>query len=87
MNTKAPAPLAALADMKFRQGHLEPARELLIRAIKEDVNDPMLHYQLGKVYKAIGQTSLAIEEFQVYLKLSPEGKHKSEVDQLIQSMK
>ncbi len=87
VNMKAAQPLAALAVLKFRQGHLEPARELLLRAIKEDGNDPMLHYPLGKVYKTIGQTPLAIEEFQVYLKLNPDGKEKGEVEQLINSMK
>ena len=87
VSPKASEPLAALGWIKFRQGQHEAARELYIRAVKENPNDPMLHYQVGKVYKAIGQSALAIESFQAYLKLSPDGKEKAEVEQLIQSLK
>lgn len=84
---KAPGPLAALADLKHRQGHNEAARELLLRAIAQDPNDPDFRYKLGKVYKTIGQGMLAIEQFEVYLKLSPQGKQQAEVKQLIRSIR
>lgn len=83
VNPKASEPLAALGWLKFRMGHIEAARELYIRAITESPNDPMLRYEVGKVYKAIGQSALAIESFQAYLKLRPDGKEKAEVEQLI----
>lgn len=86
-NPNASGPLSALGWLKYKQGHHEAARELYVRAINEDPNDPLLHLQVGKIYKSIGQSTLAIEAFQVYLKLAPEGKDKAEVEQLIRSLK
>lgn len=63
--------LKSLGWIKLNQRHFDIARELYLRAKKRAGNDPEIRKQLGYIYKGIGQSVLAIEEFETYLKLYP----------------
>jgi tetratricopeptide (TPR) repeat protein len=63
--------LMSLAKLKQRQNYNEEARELYVRVLKEEPNNAEAHKELGFIYKATGQSILAIESLKVYLDLNP----------------
>tara|TARA_R110000868_G_scaffold320917_4_gene581986 strand:+ start:5292 stop:8534 length:3243 start_codon:yes stop_codon:yes gene_type:complete len=75
--------LVALAKLKRRQNSHEQARELLLRALKAEPNNPLIHRELGHVYRAVGQGVLAAESFKTYLTLMPSARDRSEIEALI----
>lgn len=79
--------LMSLADIRYRQNYLDEARDYYLRALKEDSTNPQIHKQLGFVYKASGQSLLAIESLTVYLNLFPNAPDRAQVEALIESMK
>lgn len=77
--------LIALANLKRRQNSFDQARELLLRALKVEQNNPVIHRELGHVYRAVGQGSLAAESFKTYLTLLPSAGDRSEIEALIRA--
>lgn len=77
--------LIALAKLKRRQNSHEQARELLLRALKAQPNNPLIHKELGHVYRAVGQGVLAAESFKTYLTLMPSARDRSEIEALIRA--
>ncbi|MFZ8999842.1 MAG: tetratricopeptide repeat protein [Bacteriovoracaceae bacterium] len=79
--------LEALAKMKRGQNFLAESRELFLRAIKQEPSRASLHREIGYVYKGIGQSELAIESFETYLKLSPLAQDQSTIKSYIKQLK
>ncbi len=79
--------LYALGKIKFKQNYLSESQELFSRAIKESPNYAEIYRDIGFVYKAIGQSGLAIESFETYLKLDPTAKDQDRVKQFIQQLR
>lgn len=77
--------LIALGKLKRRQNSYEQARELLLRALKQEPNNPIIHRELGHVYRAVGQGVLAAESFNTYLTLMPSASDRSEIESLIRA--
>ena len=77
--------LLALGRLKRRQNSFDQARELLLRALKADANNPLIHRELGYVYRAVGQGGLAAESFKTYLTLMPSATDRSEIEGLIRA--
>ena len=75
--------LVGLAKLKRRQNSHEQARELLLRALKAEPNNPLIHRELGHVYRAVGQGVLAAESFKTYLTLMPSARDRDEIEALI----
>ena len=86
-NQNEPAPLMALGWIKHRQNYHESAREYYARALKFDEANPEIRKQLGYIYRAIGQGSLALEEFKVYLKLNPAARDRRKIEGIIRQLK
>lgn len=77
--------LVALGNMKRRQNSFDQARELLLRALKVEQNNPLIHRELGHVYRAVGQGGLAVESFKTYLTLLPSAGDRGEIEALIRA--
>ena len=77
--------LIELANLKRRQNSHEQARELLLRALKGEPNNPLVHRELGHVYRAVGQGALAAESFQTYLTLLPSANDRDEIEAYIRA--
>ncbi len=76
--------LISLGLIKIAQRNYEIARELFLRAKKQEPSNPKIRKQLGFIYQGVGQSGLAIEEFQTYLKLYPNAPDRSQVEGRIQ---
>jgi len=71
--------LISLGLIKIAQRNFEVARELFLRAKKQEPSNPKIRKQLGFIYQGVGQSGLAIEEFQTYLKLYPNAPDRDKV--------
>lgn len=76
--------LISLGLIKVAQRNFEVARELFLRAKKQEPSNPKIRKQLGFIYQGVGQSGLAIEEFQTYLKLYPNAPDRNQVEGRIQ---
>lgn len=86
LNARSYGALRGLADIAFKKGQTDMARDLYKRAIAElkgSGDDPTIHRKLGDVYQLMGQGSLAIESYQVYLKLVPDAEDKADIERKI----
>jgi len=86
VNARSYGALRGLADITYKRGQMDMALDLYKRAISElkgTGDDPTVHRKLGDVYRVMGQGSLAIESYQIYLKLVPDASDKAEVEQHI----
>jgi tetratricopeptide (TPR) repeat protein len=88
LNTRSYGALRGLADIAFKQGNMDVAVDLYRRALSEmkEVQEPEIYRKMGDLYRLTGQQSLAIESYQVYLKLNPDAADKSTVEQHIRVM-
>lgn len=85
INTRSYGAIRGLADVAFKRGQLDIALDLYKRAITEmrGFSEPDVHRKLGDVYRLLGQGSLAIDSYQVYLKLVPDAADKGIIEQHI----
>jgi tetratricopeptide (TPR) repeat protein len=72
-----------LGGIKLSERFYDVARELYLRAKREAPNDPEIRKQLAMIYRGIGQSGLAIEEYQTYLKLYPNAPDRNVITQQI----
>jgi tetratricopeptide (TPR) repeat protein len=86
-NIKSVDALMAMAWIKFQQNYINEALELYKRALVANPNNPIAHRQLGKIYQKKGQRVLAYESYRVYLDLLPDAKDKSQVLDIMKSLK
>ncbi len=74
-----PESLYGLCWIKRRQNYLELALQYCRNAKNKDPSDPKIRKELGNVYAGIGQSELAVEEFQTYLNLYPNAPDRAQV--------
>ncbi len=79
--------LYSLCWIKRRQNYLELALQYCRSAKNKDPSDPKIRKELGNVYAGIGQSELAVEEFETYLNLYPNAPDKSQVETNIRVLK
>lgn len=78
--------LMSLGWIKYKQNYLEIARELYMRAKKVEPNNPDIRRALADVYVGIGQSGLAKEEYEIYLKLAPQAKDRNIISNKIRNL-
>ena len=79
--------LIGMGWLKWKQGYLDQAREYYLKALKDNKNNGEIHKALGFIYRDVGQGSLAIDSFRVYLDLTPSAKDRSNIEKVINSLK
>ncbi|PIK14369.1 tetratricopeptide repeat protein [Halobacteriovorax sp. JY17] len=79
--------LMGMGWIKWKQGYLDRAREYYLKALKENQNNGEIHRALGYIYKEIGQSTLAIDSFRVYLDLTPAAKDRAQIQNLMKSLR
>lgn len=75
--------LLAMGWLKLKQGQPAAARELYLRALRNNENDPEIRKRLGYVYKEMGQSIMSIEQFKIYLQLNPAAKDREQINRII----
>lgn len=86
-NSKLVPALMGLGFIKYRNNLYEQARQFYLRAKKEEPNNPEIHKQLGYIFNASGQSSLAAEHFEIYLRLNPGASDKTQIEQYIRALR
>ena len=76
----------SLGWIKLSQRDYDIARELYLRAKRQEPSNPQIRKQLGFIYQGIGQSGLAIEEFSTYLKLFPNAPDRAQVQNQIRAL-
>ncbi len=79
--------LMGLGWLKHRQNFFEEARELYLRARKNDSSNPKIYRALGYAYKATGDSGYAMESFQTYLDISPAAPDRIKIEKEIKSLR
>jgi tetratricopeptide (TPR) repeat protein len=87
LNPKFIPALFSLGWVKSRMRHYDIARELYLRGLRADPSNWKIHRELGLLYKEIGQSKLAIESFEVYLKLNSLAKDRSTIEAKIKALR
>ena len=75
-----------LAELSMKRSNLDLALDLYKRAQKLRVEDPIVNKKIGDVYRLLGQGTLAIEAYKMYLEMEPEAADKKQIDSYIQLM-
>jgi tetratricopeptide (TPR) repeat protein len=83
INGRSVEALIALGWIYYRQNFLDKARELYLRAQREDPSVAEIHRQLGYIYRSSGQGRLAAESFRTYLQLVPNASDRQQIEALI----
>ncbi|MBY0414371.1 MAG: tetratricopeptide repeat protein, partial [Bdellovibrionales bacterium] len=87
LNPKSVDALVAMAGIRISQNYAKEALELLARALREDLTNPMIHKLMGDAYRASGQRALAREKYEDYLKINPVAPDKDNIDSIIRALK
>ena len=86
MNSKSFEALVGLADISTKRNNFDLALDLYKRALKQRGDEPVLHRKIGDVYRLLGQGTLAIESYKMYLEADPEAADKAQIDKYINLM-
>lgn len=86
-NANSVEALMSLAWIKSRQRFFDEAKEYYLRALKQEPGNLEAHKEIAYTYKAMGQSKLAIESFNVYLELDPNASDKAKILQEINLLK
>lgn len=87
LNPRSVDALVSMAIIRLGQNYASEALELLSRALKEDLTNPMIHKLMGDAYRAAGQRALAKEKYEDYLKINPVAQDKDLIESLIRNLK
>lgn len=85
LSTRSYGALRGLADVAAKKGQLDIAFDLYKRAMSDmkDAQEPSIHRKMGDVLRLTGQGRLAIESYQMYLKLDENAPDRSQVEEYI----
>ncbi len=78
--------LVGLSAINLKRSQFDIAIDLLIKARSVDPNNANIHKLLGDAYRKIGQGSLAIESYNIFLELSPNTRYKDEINTYLRLM-
>lgn len=86
VNPRSYEALVGLADISTRRNNFDLALDLYKKASKQRADEPTLHRKIGDVYRLLGQGSLAIEAYKLYLEMDPEAADKAQIEKYINLM-
>jgi tetratricopeptide (TPR) repeat protein len=86
INPKSYEALVGLADLSTRRNNFDLALDLYKKAMKQRGDEALLHKKIGDVYRLLGQGTLAIESYKMYLDMDPEASDKAQIDKYINLM-
>ncbi len=86
MNHRSAGALRGMANIALKRGQLDVALDLFRRGMEGEKDNPDAHRQLGEIYRQMGQPSLAIDSYKLYLKLLPDAPDKTQIEQHIRSL-
>ena len=86
INPRSYEALVGLADISVIRNNYDLALDLYKKASKERSDEPVIQRKIGDVYRLLGQGTLAIEAYKLYLEMDPEAKDKPRIDSYIQLM-
>lgn len=87
LNPKSFDALVGLADLSTMRNNHDLALDLYKRAMKVKSDEPIVHKKIGDVYRQLGQGTLAIEAYKIYLEMDPESPYKNNLEAYINLMK
>lgn len=79
------ASLDQLSQKMLKVSFYEEAYPMLRRMVKQDPDNPETHYSIARCLEFMGRKLRAIQEYQIYLQLAPEGPRASECRSQIES--
>jgi tetratricopeptide (TPR) repeat protein len=86
INPRSYEALVGLADISTRRNNYDLALDLYKKALKQRGDEPDLHKKIGDVYRLLGQGTLAIESYKMYLEMDPEASDKPQIDKYMNLM-
>ncbi|WPU65424.1 tetratricopeptide repeat protein [Peredibacter starrii] len=86
LNPRSYEALVGLADLSTKRNNFDLALDLYKRAMKQKTDEPIIHKKIGDVYRLLGQGTLAIESYKLYLDMEPEAREKANIEAYIQLM-
>ncbi|MEX1099752.1 MAG: tetratricopeptide repeat protein, partial [Bacteriovoracaceae bacterium] len=86
INPKNVDVLVGLAYINFMKSQYEIALDLFKKARRFEPSRAETHKLLGDVYRKIGQSSLAVESYKMFLELSPNSRYKENLQNYIRMM-
>ena len=86
LNPRSYEALVGLADLSTKRNNFDLALDLYKRAMKQKTDEAIIHKKIGDVYRLLGQGTLAIESYKMYLDMNPEAPDKAQIDSYIQLM-
>jgi tetratricopeptide (TPR) repeat protein len=78
--------LLGLAKINFKKSQYDLTLDLFLKARENAPERAEIHKLLGDAYRKMGQSSLAIESYKLFLELSPVSKYKDEINTYVQKM-
>lgn len=86
LNPRSYEALVGLADISTRRNNYDLALDLYKKAMKQRSEEPSIHRRIGDVYRLLGQGTLAIESYKMYLEMEPEASDKAQIEKYINLM-
>lgn len=86
LNPKSYEALIGLADISTKRNNYDLALDLYKKAMVQKGDEPVIHKKIGDVYRLLGQGSLAIESYKLYLEMNPEASDKGQIQSYINLM-
>ena len=86
LNPKSYDALVGLADLSTKRANYDLALDLYKRASKIQTDQATLYKKIGDVYRLLGQGSLAIESYKLYLEMEPTALDRKQVEAYIKIM-
>ena len=86
LNPRSYEALVGLADLSTKRNNYDLALDLYKRAMKQKTDEPIIHKKIGDVYRLLGQGTLAIESYRLYLDMEPEAREKANIEAYIKLM-
>lgn len=86
LNPRSYPALVGLADLSTKRANYDLALDLYKRASKLQNDQSTLHKKIGDVYRLLGQGSLAIESYKLYLDIEPTAPDRKQIESYIRIM-
>ncbi|MFA5584185.1 MAG: tetratricopeptide repeat protein [Bacteriovoracaceae bacterium] len=86
LNPRSYPALVGLADLSTKRANYDLALDLYKRAAKLQNDQAILHKKIGDVYRLLGQGSLAIESYKLYLDIEPTAPDRKQLESYIRIM-
>jgi tetratricopeptide (TPR) repeat protein len=87
LNPRSYDAIVGLADLSTKRNNHDLALDLYKRAMKLKSDEAIVHKKIGDVYRQLGQGTLAIESYKMYLDMEPESPEKNNLEAYINLMK